>query len=384
MRLLPDGMAEALTGSVMDARLVCHAWYDGELVAPDLEVSGWSLEWARGPQTQVQGTAKLTVVDQTGALAPWGYDEPLSVAGSQIQTSFVAAGERVGLGWWVLTGNTPEESWRAVGDEVLWVPSGSTIPVDAAELTQLIQDSRFIAPESPVGGATVFSELRRLLEGICPVYFNGVLDEVVPQNMVYREERINTVFDLVGMIGECRMSGDGILEVYDPSFAGSLWGITPGPGGNLVNVQREQTRDDLYNAVVATSQDTGHEIRMYDLLDYGPLRFDGPLGRKPMFKTSMADHHAGVLTDAQTTLRNRAESATTVLQVQCAPNPAYQIGDWGTVAQPVIGGEVFPLVGQVTGISLSGGPEGVEPMSVEVECSTADVQRVARHVRRNL
>lgn len=385
MRFLPAGMGDALDGaSVVDARLRCDAWYDGDLVAEDLSVESWSMDWSRGPQTQVQGTASFTVVDDSGLLAPWGYDEPLSVAGSQIRAFFEVANDSLEMGSWLITSNKSTETWRSGSDGVSLIPSGASIPVGAAELTQLVQDARFMAPESPQAGGTVFSELRRLLSGIVAVIFTGVTDRAVPSNMVYREERINTVFDLAGMIGEIRMTGDGLLEVYNPARTAPVWEIKPGVRGNLIQVGREQSRASLYNAVVATSQDTETEIRQWSILDAGSLRFYGPLGTKPMSKTSMAATRSGVLADAQTTLTNRGRDSTTLVQVFCAPNPMYQIGDWGQVLAPIVSGEPYPLVGQVTGAGLSGSASGVDGMSLELECATDDVQAIARHVRRGL
>ena len=113
MRALSREIIDSLSGSSTDVNFTVNAWYDGQLVAENLEIANWSLSWNRGPQTMVQGQASFTIVDETGKLAPWGYDEPLSVAGSQLQTIFSAGGDSVEIGWWVITSNDPEESWRA-------------------------------------------------------------------------------------------------------------------------------------------------------------------------------------------------------------------------------------------------------------------------------
>lgn len=382
MRALSQNMLDALAGSASDARIRCHAWYDGKLVYPDLPVDGWSMNWSSGDQNLIQGQASFTIGDQTGELAPWGYDEPLSAAGSQIQTVFEVGGEAVDLGQWVVARNTPGEMWRLFNDGVTWVPGGATVPVEADELTLLIADDRFLAPESPPKGATVFSELHRILDDIVGLEFTGVTDRGVPKNMVYPEERINTAYDLARMIGEVRMTGTGKFEVYNPARTAPVWTIRGGEGGALVKVQRSQDRASLYNAVVSNSQSTETEIRKMAFRDQGPLRFDGPLGRKPRFKTAMAETPAGVQADADTTLANQVINTSTLLDVYCTPNPAVQTGDWGRIAQPIIGGREFPLDGRATAVKLSGSTSGLDDMHLVVECSTADIEAVAKQVRR--
>jgi len=376
-------MQEALAGSVVDAELKCYAWYNGQLMnsGDPLPVDNWSMDWQRGPNVTVQGQASFTIADGAGDLAPWGFDEALSAAGSRIQTVFELAGESLDLGWWTVSRNQPNETWRLAKDGLIWVPGGATIPVDGDEPTRLIADSRFLAPESPADGGTVFSEIERLCDPIVGVIFTGVTDQPIPLGMVYHEERINTVYDLARLIGDVRMTGDGMLEVYNPARTAPQWTIFPGQDGSLVEVKRSQSRDDWFNAVVATSQNLEYEIREYAYLTAGPLRFDGPAGRKPKYITSMATTRDGVKADAEAELARVATDSTTIIEVHALPDPSIQIGDWGTVAQPVISGQDFPLVGQVQSVSLSGGPAGFDLMRLDLECSTTDVQAVARHVR---
>lgn len=383
MRSLPAGLLDALSGSVSDARLVCHAWYDGRLVAKSLPVEKWSLSWDGADTALVQGKASFTVVDATGELAPWGWDEPLSAAGSRVQTVFECAGQSVDLGWWLITGNKPNETWRLVGGQLRWVSGGASVPVDAQELTRLAQDYRYWAPEAPPGEATVLSEVRRLLAEICPVTVgSGVVDKPVSSSMVYKDNRAAHVLDLVRSIG-CwfRMTGDGALEVYSQDKTAPVWSVVGGTGGALVSVAREQDRADILNGVASTSHDSSLEIRRLATVDLGPLRYGGPAGWLIEEHTALADTVAGVQADAETYLANKTYAKTLPLDVLCLPNPGVQIGDWVRVAHPVIDGTAFPLDGVVTSVTLSGGPGGLEPMRLRVEVSAADAAKVGLHVR---
>jgi hypothetical protein len=383
MRVVPAGLLDALSGSVQDARLVCHAWYEGRLVRRDLPVEKWSLSWDGADSALVQGKASFTVVDGTGELAPWGWDEPLSAAGSRVQTVFECAGFAVDLGWWLVTDNQPSETWRVAGPVAQWVSGGASVPVSAEELTRLAADYRFWAPESPPADATVVSEVRRLLAEVCAVTVAaGVVDRPVSSSMVYKDNRAAHVHDLVRSIG-CwfRMTGDGALEIYSQARTAPVWTIQGRNGGALVSVSRAQNRSDILNGVASTSNDASLEIRKLATVTTGPLRYGGPAGWLIQEHTALADTEEGVQADAETYLANKTYSKTLPLTVLCLPNPAVQIGDWVRVAQPVIGGAEFPLDGIVTSLSMAGGTSGLDEMKLTVEVSADDAAKVGLHVR---
>lgn len=383
MRTLSEGMLDALTGSVPDARLTVSAWYDGTQREPELPVSTWSVNWDGADNTLIQGKAGLTVTDPTGRLAPWGFDEPLSAAGSRLLLTFRCGVEAVDLGWFTVSRNQPTEQWRIVGPNLQWVSGGASIPVQADDLTLLVSDSGFIAPEAPPEDATVVSEIRRLLVGICPVTItDGVTDKPVPASIVYKDDRLAAVQDLARSVNaRYRMTGAGSLEIYPLTKTDPVWTIQGGDGGALVSLNREQARADLINGVVSTSNDPSMEIRALETVDAGPLRWDGPFGRKIARHNAIATTQAGVQADARTYLANTATLKTVSLTVLCKPHPGIQTGDWVRVAQPTINGAAFPLDGIVTAVQLKGSTSGVEPMQITVQCAIEDVQAVGLFVR---
>ena len=118
-------------------------------------------------------------------------------------------------------------------------------------------------------------------------------------------------------------------------------------------------------------------------LTTGPLRWDGPLGRKINYHNALANTQTGVQADAQSILDNSTILKTVPLDVLCTPHPGIQIGDWVRVANPMIDGTEYPLDGIVSAVDLHGSTAGVEPMKLTVQCNTADVQAVGQYVRRN-
>ena len=384
MRQLSSAMLDLLTGSIPDARIACNAWYDGNLVEPGLPISNWRIQWAGDDNTLIQGKGSFTVADDTGRLAPWGYDEPLSAAGSQLQVSFLAGSESVDLAWLAVATNAPDEQWRVSGPNTQWVSGGASISVEADDLTLLVSDARFIAPEAPPSGATVLSEVRRLLSGLCPVTVAaGVTDAAVPASIVYKDERLAPVFDLVKSLNcRYRMTGDGQFEVYPLTQTAPVWTVQGKAGGALVSLNRTQARADLINGVVSTGSDPSAEVRALATLTTGPLRWDGPLGRKVAYHNAVATTQTGVQADAQTILNNSTILQTVPLNVLCAPHPGIQIGDWVRVAAPVIDGSEYPLDGIVSSVELSGSASGLDAMKLTVRCALADVQAVSQYVRK--
>ena len=383
MRQLSEGMLDAITGSVPDARVTASAWYDGTLRETELPISNWSVGWEGSDSTLVQGKATITVADPTGRLSPWGFDEPLSSAGSRLLLTFRCANESADLGWFTVSKNSPTEQWRIVGPNLQWISGGASIPVNADELTLLVSDSGFVSPETPPNDATVLSEVRRLLTGLCPVVVaDGVTDKPVPASIVYKDDRLAAIQDLVMSICcRYRMTANGSLEVYPLTKTAPVWTIQGGEGGALVSVNREQVRADLFNGVVSTSNDPAIEIRALVTRTNGPLRWDGPLGRKFKRHNAIASTPEGVQADAQTYLDNTATLKALPLTVMCTPHPGIQIGDWVRVAQPTINGLVYPLDGIVSGIQLKGSTAGVDPMQLTVQCAMSDVQAVGLAVR---
>lgn len=382
-----------LAGSRSGDGVRAFAWYDGQLVGPEagLPISDWGLNYA---DQQVQGQFTATIDDPDGELAPWAVDDPLGVGGPRLQVIYtLPLGYTVDIGWFRIASNAPAESWRVYrlgehGDDLRFVSGGGRVPITADDLTRLAVRARLLAPDSPPAGATVLSEVRRLLRDIMPVAVApGVTDVAVPRTLVYERERMNAVEDLVARIDAgCRMTNDGQLEVYPLAKTDPVWQVVGGDEGVLISVQREQSIDGLNNAWVVEGQDDdGRQLIGRAFEDAGPLRYTGPHGPDPYFQasTGLLKTQSAVDFAAQTLRANQRAARSVDLVVECLPHPGLQIGDWVLVANPVVAGDPVPLVGRVTAIRLRGSAAaGVSPMVLTVACGYAEVQAVAQAVRR--
>lgn len=387
MRTIPPLMLEALQGSAPDAKMVFHTFYDGRLSTVDpLPAGDWTLRWNIRPRTIVRAGGSMTAADDTGSLAPWGLADSLSAAGSMVSAVFHCGGESLDLARATVTANRPDEQWmRAAGR---WVFGGASIGVTFSELSQLVQDDEFIAAESPPSGATVISEIRRLLQGHCGVIVaDGVVDRPLPP-LVHAENRLEAVYALVDMVGDARFTGDGQLYVYVPGNV-PVFTVQGKPMGDLVQVSREQSRDKFYNVVVSTGRDAdGNELKAYARITSGVLRDGGPFKRRVYRHNAIAATQSGVQADADAILANLLRDSTVEIPFECVPSALIgaEAGDYGQVMFPAADGQEYPLRGRLLEVELSGSAAGFNPGRGVLAASSADIERVGAllaGVRRN-
>lgn len=409
MRPIDTNTAEALTGSRTGDRLVCWVWYDGNLALEDpLPISDWSISWDGDSRQMVQGSLSLTVKDPEGLLSPWLFDDPLGVGGSLIQAFYEVGGaESISLGWYRVSKNSVEESWQfrlirensytdpdsptAPGYRYHAVSTGSSVSVNASDLTEALESDRFLAPEQPFGVApTVRTELNRLIGSTIPTIYTDFQDGEIPKDVVWEENRLEAIMDLLDVVqASFRMTGNGEMEIYRKNTT-PVFECAGGDNGIAINVFRSMSLDDFYNIGVVTSSVTvpqevdgtlqDVEVPIYGFYEItsGPLRAGGPFGRRvikahnPLMTTQSRAEAA-----ARTMVVERLAAQKVELQVNCLPNPALQIGDYVTVVNPVVDGRLVPLVGEVVQMSLSGG-ESINPMSLSVSCTLSNVAAALR------
>lgn len=399
MRTIDPNTLAALHGSRTGDTITVWSWYNGQLAWPEpLPVSAWSMDWDASREAQA---LNLTVADPTGRLAPWLLDDPLGAGGARLQVIYKVGGAgTVNMGWYRVTSPQPAETWAAYtisetgavtpgtavlpGARLVAAPMGATVAVQAYDLAAVVAADRFVAPESPQGASpTVIGEIKRLLQDRVPVtILAGVTDTAVNKTLIYQQQadRWAAVEDLAQRLGAAvRMNGDGQCEVYPIAASTPVAVLQGGPDGLLVRVNRSQSYDGLYNFFVAdgTATVNGQSIpvRGTAQISAGPLRYGGPHGRVPKFYSStmlttqaQCDAYAAQMRDTQ------IAGLTTDLKVEALPQPHLQIGDWVTVANPVINGTALPLNGRVVQMGLRSAGTTVDRMTLTVRCTYADVQ----------
>lgn len=391
MREINEQAALALEGSRPADSLTVWAWRAGSLVFPEpLQVIDWSEGDDAGDAVKVGHKWSLTVADPDGRLGAWSYADPLSVAGTELQVIYTIGGSAaVNQGWFRVTDNEPDEvtEWRLKPEYGLMVPDSEDAPherwepvtravvkLQAVDRSFNVDGDKFDWPQAPGPGATVLGEVKRLAEPHCPVVVDpGVGDVGVPRQLVYERERLESIQDLLSRLNaRYRMGGDGEMQVYSPAAA-PVWRVEPRHG--LISVARKQSIDGLYNRwiVEGKTPEGGAAVAGFSQIDFGPLRYGGPHGRRPAapYRSDLIETPEQALLYANE-LRDRfLTSMALVLDVQTLPRPDLQAGDRIEVGCPV-GGRVAYFPGEVTSKRMAGDPVP-GPMSLSVNVSYGDV-----------
>lgn len=383
MRTFPPEITTALAGSRTGEGLLVRVWRDGLLAVDDLPVSQWQLSEDKGRQVAAQFTA--TVADPDGRLVPVSWGDVLAPGGSRLQVLYRSGGFEAALGWYVVTRVAPDESWSVIDGR--WVSGGASITVEADDLTALLASDRLLAPDSAPAGATVASEIRRLVGAVLPVWFDPGVNtgRTVSSSTVYERERLDALDDLAALVGaRLAVDGEGTLTIVNRAGE-PVHDIRGGADGTLISVSRNMAAGEVYNAVVSTSSaGSAGEFVGYAYLATGPLAWDGPAGRRPYFHSSpLINSQAAADADAASTLARLQASAAVELEITMLPNPALQAGDRVRVAVPVAATDQnIPawLDGVIENLTLSGDISGPHPQRLTVAVSGDQWAKVVAHV----
>jgi hypothetical protein len=348
------------------------------------------------------------VADKDGVLAPWLLSDPLGVGGAELQVRYdVGRASPINIGWYRIAKNNPTERWRTYlinnlgvthvdsripnGKDLFYVPGGAEIPITAFDRAAVAKRARLLAPESPPVGTspTIISEITRLMKHVCPVVVAaGVVDRPVSMGIIYERDRLDAVQDLAKRIFcDYRMNGDGQMEIYPIAESAPVVTIEGGPEGLLVEVDRQQDWEGLYNQFVVdgtreNSDGTVTPIRAIQQIENGPLSVFGPHGQVPEFYSSpMISTFNDADAYALEMMQSQLAGLTIDLRMSTLPLPFLELGDWVTVGNPVVDGRTVPLNGKVRSMSLSGAGAPKE-MELIVQCSYWDVAMVIAGVNR--
>ncbi len=382
MRTLPTGMLEAFEGSTTDARMQFNIWYDGALIEQDVNVGAWKMGWDSTRQVRCQTDA--TILDEDGVLTPWDLDDALGTGGGILQSKLIIGGLSLAVGWQPVIDADPEETWRILNGTTTWIPGGASIPVTAEDVTEDVLAYRFLSPESPKAGNTSVQEVQRLLSGICDVRVDDdVVDKAVPAGLIYKEDRMDAVEDLVANVGALwKITGDGQFQIHKENKT-PVWETRGGAEGNIIRVQRSLSRKQIYNAFVSrnTAAD-GTELQGIALEDKGAARFGGPLKYRTMYHAaSLATTQAAVVKDAQTVRDNRRNKATAILPIRVVLHPGLEVNDWITVNMPLPDGTDAPVTGKVLSIDWSGSGSVPVGMDIKLECNALELRAASARVK---
>lgn len=362
MLSISDDLRATLTASHVQA-LRAELWYDGELIAARLPVTGGSVKW--DGDADVACRATFAIADVDAAAFPIGASG-ISAYGTEVyleRGAYVPGGdaEYVPLGRLRIQDDDLAEWFRtdASGE---WITAGFSAEGEALDRLQAVEDARFLAPESSPTEKTCKAELRRLLRGIVPLgTWDAIEDAATPAGLTYDESRLAAVVKLADALGaQLYTDRNGTAQLRSTAWATEpVWTFDgTAAGGGLESLAWKDTRDGVYNAVVARGESTGDnappvQAVAYDVTPASPTRWGGPFGRVPYFYsspliTTKAQAEAAAKTRLDNLLRGRERTVT----FSALPLPFLEVGDTVAVTTPRV-----HLRGVLVGMEIPLAPE---------------------------
>lgn len=317
-------------------RVQITSWLGTRRLATLPVMSSWSVSDAE--DDRVPGFTRFDVPasDDMRATHP---GHPLAAFGQQVHIRAGYGTELLPLGWYQLTEPTV---------------AGDVYQCEGQGLLQLVRQARFLEPFG-VGGVTRTWTLRRLTQGILPIVFEGVTDELV-ESAVWEQERIDALWDVVEA-WPARIYLDGrtlvVTTPWDDSNPGSpVVTISDGPGGTLTRIDPTRTNDRTYNAYVVSTlpaDPTRESISERWVMPDGPMRWGGPYGyRTGYYSSPLLKPDRTVLRRVAETMTRRSVRRKDALEWSSTPDYRIERGDVIRVRSARHG---INVVGRVTSIT---------------------------------
>lgn len=316
------------------------------------------------------GTADVTVdgtrswpISTDSPLAPYGNELYLE-RGIQFSDALV---EYVKLGYFRIQG--PDQDGL----------SNSPIRLALVDRMQAIIDARLLAPRQFQTGVTLGSIVTSLVTEIYPaatIQWDDTSDQLVTtRSIICEEDRYGFLNDLITSRGKVwYWDGRGILVIKTPPSATNVvYDVFHGVNGVLATFARSLSRNDTFNAVVASGEggDTNTPVRgvAIDGNPGSPTYFYGRFGQVPMFYSSPFLTTNAQCTDAAEQLLNRQLGLPYTISFGTIVNPALEPYDaisikyshdeaeqthvLDTVTVPLLGGDVLTAKTRVQRVTLA-------------------------------
>jgi hypothetical protein len=329
MQTVTSQFLETLTASHSMAASVT-AMYAGSVTVADLPIADGSVTVDRG--SKVRRSLSLTIADPKRL--PWGALDPLAVYGQKLMVSRGIryagnATEMVPLGTFRI--NEPQ------GDTLL---GPVTLTGQSSEC--YIIDDKFMVPTSTRGYTTCVDAIEYLIRQTLPdaAIVNATAGARNPSCAIITWNANSDRWDAVQQVA-LAMQAEIYVDALDrfviadvPQVLTSrvVWDIAEGEGGTLMEASRQMSRTAVYNAVVASGENTSSNVApvsavAYDTGPTSPTRWSGPFGHVPKFISSALWTTVGACQAAADYALFDAIAPNVSTSIDAIPNAALEGGD---------------------------------------------------------
>jgi hypothetical protein len=283
---------------------------------------------------------------------------PLAPLGQELDLTIIVTSDTTGIAYETRRGRFQIQETKE--------DSPGLLSVDAAGVFQIIADDRLPAPLAPRDTGTLFSEFRRLVPAGLPVAIDAALaDRVCPQSLQWSEDRLDDLYTIADAIPAVLLPGPSGQVMLVPPVADDaepVLTLSEGerrPGNDypvIVGKARRQTRDGVYNAVVArgavTDDPSTPPVWAEAIQTTGPYAATatGFRVKRKFFASPLLTTEAQCLAAANTQLASALRPAR-VVPIELPPDPRIELydveraradesadGSWGVdIVGPVLG-----------------------------------------------
>lgn len=218
-----------------------------------------------------------------------------------------------------------------------YTSGGAALSVSVADRSSKVAEARFNQPTQTLAGATAVAEIRRLITDVLPAVTVTDLTgstQVAAQLDIQRERWSDGIEKLADSIsGEVFSDplGNFVIRPTPTLNDPSVWVVSTGDGGALLNMDEQRTRERTYNRVVASGERTDGSPPVYAVVsDTNPASetyIGGQFGIKPRFYASPLLTTTLQCTSAATSLLARTTGMQGTVTLTTLVNPALDCGD---------------------------------------------------------
>ena len=212
--------------------------------------------------------------------------------------------------------------------------------ISGSSLESYVVDDRFFTPRTPPKGSGTIASIKSLIvESIATATFKttATQDKVVGMTAPWERERWEAITSLADSINaEVYCDPNGVFVIANKTnFVTAtqvpVWSVDVGESGVLVTETESQTRDKVYNGVVASGQSSDQDIPPYwDVVtDNNPNSktwWGGPFGHVPRFYSNPNFTTKAQCTAAATNMLAEATAENRNVDFTALPNPALERG----------------------------------------------------------
>lgn len=326
MRPASPMLAEVLNGSRTVSSTIA-VYYDGVSVLDEVPISTGSLDVDSSQDVPASLTVSVPryIVLEDGSsldLMPVRATSPLACDGTRIAVTYRAAkpgapAEALNLGWYRI------QEWEE-GD--------GTIDLTATGLEAVVQESTFLNPATTTPGVAYSTTAAALLAKLLPLRVTADAAKITAAQ-TYEDDRLAALADLVTSWPARMLVDDSGTLVIAPPFDDTtdpvVLTLTDGENGTVVQAPRSGTRDDVYNAVKASGEQSGDvaPVSAVAYLTEGPYRWNGPFGNVPYFYSSPLLTTVAACQAAARTRLASIQARISPVTIEAAPDPRIEVGD---------------------------------------------------------